>query len=330
MKAFVTGGTGFIGGALVKKLIDSGYEVICLARRSSDFPKLNELGAKIAVGDIRRRNSMAHAISQCDVVFHLAAWYEFGVWNTRKMFETNVVGTCNVLELALEYKKKVVYCSTGGILGHSENSPKNESSKRSETFTSEYERTKYLAYIEAMKFVDRGLELVTAMPGAVFGPGDTSLVGYLLGRYIRGKLRYFIKMTSKFSWVHVDDIIAGFLLVEKKGRIGEAYIISDRVLTMLEFLKKAEEFTGIPSPKKLIGVRIASIIAPFAELSSKLRRRKAVLSREAVVMLQHNWIWDSSKARKELGWMPEDFDMRLKDTISWYLNRYKSQRKNRV
>lgn len=329
MKAFVTGGTGFIGGALVKKLMDSGYDVMCLVRSGSDFTKLKELGAKIVVGDIRRRDSMAHPISQCDVVFHLAAWYEFGVWNTRKMFETNVVGTCNVLELALENKKKVVYCSTAGILGYSENSPKNESSKRSEVFTSEYERTKYLAHVEAMKFADRGLELVTVMPGAVFGPGDTSLVGYLLGRYTQGKLRYFIKMTLKFSWVHVDDIIDGFLLVEKKGKIGDAYILSDRVLTMLEFLKRAEEFTGIQPPKRLIGVRTASLIAPFSELSSKLRRRKAALSREAVVMLKHNWIWDSSKARRELGWMPKDFDMRLKDTMGWYVNRHISQGKSR-
>lgn len=329
MKAFVTGGTGFIGGALVKRLIDDGSDAICLARSSSDFSKLKELGAKIVVGDIRRRDSMARAVSECDVVFHLAAWYEFGVWNTRKMFETNVVGTCNVLELALENKKKVVYCSTGGILGYSDNSPKTESSERPETFTSEYERTKYFAYVEAMKFVDRDLELVTAMPGAVFGPGDASLVGYLIGRCVQGKQKYFIKMTSRFSWVHVDDIIDGFLLVEKKGKTGEAYILSDRVMTMLEFLKRAEELTGIPSPKRLIGVRTASILAPFAELSSKLRRRKAVLSREAVVMLQHDWIWDSSKARRELGWKPEDFDMRLKDTISWYVNRHKSQRKSR-
>ncbi|MCK5548737.1 MAG: NAD-dependent epimerase/dehydratase family protein, partial [Thermoplasmata archaeon] len=99
LKAFVTGGTGFIGNALVRKLIKSGRDVTCLVRRTSDISKLKAAGAKFIVGDIRNRNSMEDGISDCDVVFHLAAWYEFGIWNKRGMFETNVIGTQNVLSL---------------------------------------------------------------------------------------------------------------------------------------------------------------------------------------------------------------------------------------
>jgi len=322
MTIFVTGGTGFIGNAIVKKLIDSGHDVACLTRQRSNYAKLKELGAEIVFGDIRLKSSMAQAVSQCDKVFHIAAWYEFGIWNKRKMFEINVVGTQNVLGLALEHKKKVVYCSSAGTLGPSGDSSKSETSDRPEIFTSEYERTKYIAHMEAQKYARKGLELVTVMPGAVFGPEDTSLVGIVLGQYIRGKLRFFVKVGAKFSWVHIDDIANGFLLADEKGVAGQSYILTDKHLGILELLKKSEEITNVPAPKRLVGRGLVKFAAPFAEVFSKMRRRKAILSREAAIMLQHNWTYDSSKARNELGWMPENFDIRLRATMVWYVSHY--------
>jgi dihydroflavonol-4-reductase len=322
MKVFVTGGTGFIGSALVKRLVESDNEVVCLVRRKSRISNLKELGVELAFGDIRFKDTMAAPISECDKVFHVAAWYELGIWNRRRMFETNVIGTRNVLELALAHNKKVIYCSTTAALGHSGNAPKNENSKRSAIFTSEYERTKYLALVESNRYAERGLNIIIIMPSAVFGPGDTSLVGFILKKYIKGKLGYFIKMGAQFSWVHVYDVVDGILLADRAGKNGESYLFADTNLRMLEFLKKAEEFSHVPVPKRLVGVGMVKIAAPFGELYSKIIGRKAVLSREASVMLQKNWTYDSSKARNELGWKPLDFNKRLEDTIEWYIGQY--------
>jgi nucleoside-diphosphate-sugar epimerase len=321
MKAFVTGGTGFIGRNLVKRLIALGHELVCLARKTSDISGLKKPGIEIVIGDVSEKESMVGAISKCDVVYHLAAWYEFGVWNKRRMFETNVVGTQNVLKLAMDKGKKVVFCSTAGVLGYSNGAPQREDSKRPDEFTSEYERTKYLAHREAQRFADNGLDVVIPMPGAVFGPGDTSLVGRIVEQYVRGKLKYFIKVSPKFSWVHVDDVVNGIVLIEEKGRRGESYVLSDTHMDINEFIKRAEGVTGIPGPKRRFSVGAVKLLAPFSEVYSKMRRRKALLSREAVRMLQHDWTWDSSKVRNELGWNPLDFDERFKDTLDWYVSR---------
>ncbi len=324
MKAFVTGGTGFIGSALVKRLIESGHEVTCLVRKTSNPSKLKALGATVVSGDIKIKTSMTDPISNCDEVFHLAAWYEFGIWNKRKMFETNVVGTLNVLDLALKSNKRVIYCSTAGTLGHSNGTPRKENSRRPDTFTSEYERTKYVAHMEARKFAANGLALVNVMPGAVFGPGDTSLVGQIVDQYVRGKLRFFIKTSPRFSWVHVDDVVEGFVLAEEEGVNGQDYILADRHETMHGFLRMCERISGVPFPKRLVGKWVVSFAAPFSELSSKIRGRRAILSREAARMLQRDWTWDSSKARTELGWEPAEFEKRVEDTVKWYVNRYSS------
>jgi dTDP-D-glucose 4,6-dehydratase len=91
-----------------------------------------------------------------------------------------------------------------------------------------------------------------------------------------------------------------------------------------EFLRRAEGVTGITGPKHFFSVGAIKLVTPFSELYSKLRKRKAFLSREAIRMLQHDWTWDSTKVRNELAWEPLDFDKRLKDTLDWYVSRYGS------
>jgi dihydroflavonol-4-reductase len=324
MKTFVTGGTGFIGRNLVRRLAESGHELVCLARKTSNITGLKELGAEIVIGDVSKRETIAGPISKCDIVYHLAAWYEFGIWNRRRMFETNVVGTQNMLELALEKGKKVVYCSTAGILGYSNGAPKREDSERPDDFTSEYERTKYLAHREAERYAQKGLDVVIAMPGAVFGPNDTSLVGFIIEQYVRGNLTLFVRVSPKFSWVHFDDVVNGIVLIGEKGRSGESYVLSDTHMDINQLIRMAEGVTGIPGPKHIFNVGVVRLITPFSEVYSKIRKRKAFLSREAIRMLQHDWTWDSSKARNELGWMPLDFNRRLKETLDWYLDHYGS------
>ena len=189
MKAFITGGTGFIGRRLVERLVQRGDQVQALVRSQKGAADLQAMGAQPVYGDVTDRETMREGMKGCDVVFHLAGWYKLGGRNIGEGEAINVEGTRNTLELAYELGiSKIIYTSTVAVFGDTHGSLPDESYQGPEgPFLTEYDRTKWIAHYKvAHPLIEKGAPVIILMPGVVYGPGDPSLVGDLM-RYLPTK-----------------------------------------------------------------------------------------------------------------------------------------------
>lgn len=305
---------------LVRKLVEKNERVTCLIRKTSNTEPLKKLGVTLCEGDITDRDSLKRGMRDADIVFHIAAMLVIGMPNKREMFEVNVKGTENVLEIAESLNiKKVVHCSTIGIFGDSGGKTLTEKDQPTEKWASEYERTKALAHKIALKYASKGLNVSIVMPGVIFGPDDPNF-GQLIRAYIEKRIPALPKTDNSAGYVHVEDCANGIILAAEKGLKGESYILVSENLKHSELADYIEKFSGISRPKKSIGYPTAWFFALLSELSAMLTGGDAMLTREGVNQIfTLNNRFDSSKARKELGWKPEPIEKRFRETVEWYL-----------
>ncbi|HEY4778093.1 MAG TPA: NAD-dependent epimerase/dehydratase family protein, partial [Solirubrobacterales bacterium] len=228
MKVFVTGGTGFIGGEVVRQLRERDDEVVCLVRSPAKAKAVEALGCELVAGDLGEKAAIRAGMEGCDAVIHAAAMYEVGIPASQRepMREANVAGTENVLGAALEAKiPKVVYVSTVGI-GQTYGKTIDESYEAPDgPFTSCYEETKWQAHQVAKRLIGEGLPCTIVQPGGVYGPGDTSSVGQLLNQFLEGKMPLIPFPELGMCLTHVEDIAGGIILALDKGVAGETYVI---------------------------------------------------------------------------------------------------------
>lgn len=323
MKYFVTGATGFIGGRLARELVRRGHQVVAVVRTPAKATDLAALGVEIHQGDITDKESMRAPMTGVDGVFHIAAWYKIGARDHSMAEAINVGGTRNVLELMLELGiSKGVYTSTLGVFSDTHGQIVDESYRlNTPANLSEYERTKWLAHYEvALPMIQQGLPLVIVQPGAVYGPGDTSVIGATLQQYLQGKLPMLPeKMT--FAWAHVDDIVAGHILALEQGRVGESYIICGEVRTVVEFYQLAEKLSGIPAPRLRASPGMLRASARLMDVVGRVITLPALFSGEGLRAGTATYIATNAKARRELGFDPRPLEVGLRETLAYDMQR---------
>src|SRR5918995_2860367 len=193
MRVFVTGGTGFIGGHVVRRLRDRGDEVVALCRSAERGAALADIGCELAAGSLSDPDTIRTAMRGCDAAIHGAAVYEVGIpkGEHEAMYEANVLGTERVLRAALEERiPKVVYVSTVGAFGNTHGKVVDEGYHHpGDGFTSYYEKTKYEAHEIARRLIeDEGLPCVIVQPGGVYGPDDHSAIGTQINQFLAGRM----------------------------------------------------------------------------------------------------------------------------------------------
>jgi nucleoside-diphosphate-sugar epimerase len=307
VKVFVTGGTGFIGGALVRQLRARGDDVVALVRTSAKAAALEELGCTLVAGDLGDERAIRSGIGGCDAAIHAAAVYEVGIPASRRksMQEANVGGTERVLGAALEAGiDKVVYVSTVGIFGNTNGQIVDESYEHQGDFLSEYEKTKWEAHQVAKRLIDEGLPGVIVQPGGVYGPGDTSSIGVMLDQFLSGKMPLIPFPELGMCLSHVEDIAAGIVLALDKGKVGETYILSGPVTTVREAIGVVAAETGKKPPKHALPTGLMKALTPIGPLVGKLMGQPPNL-RELISSADGVTFWAShDKATRELGYEP--------------------------
>lgn len=323
MKAFVTGGSGFIGGRIVAKLVEDGCAVSALARSDAGLAKVRSLGATPVCGEINDCAAMRQAMQGCDMVFHVAAWYKVGLQNRDQAEKVNVQGTRNVLELAHQMGvPRIVYTSTVGVNGDTKGRVADESYHYNGKFATEYERTKWQAHWEvAVPLIQRGAPVIIVMPGGVFGPGDHSIIADMMRLIARGRLPAVPGRETTFTYAHVDDIARGHILAADKGRLGETYILAGPAVPMDEFMNLCAKAIGKRPPALKVP---SALLRPFWPVMAALERvapLPAWLSSEATRSVGTTWIASAAKARYELGWETRPLEPDLKETLDWLQNK---------
>lgn len=320
MKAFVTGGTGFIGRRLVRLMIDHGYHVNALVRSQEGASRMRFAGASPFWGNINALGSLSDGMRGCDIVIHLAGWYRLGTRSWRLAENVNVGGTRNVLGLAYHLGvPKIIHISSVAVFGDTRGELPDENYHRGESpFATIYERTKWQAHYQvAVPLIDQGAPIIIVIPGVAYGPGDPSLVGDLMVNYYRGLFPLLPGPELKLAYGHVEDIAQGIFLASEKGRIGESYILAGEPLSLLEASRLWSEICGRRPPLITIPARI---LQPFAESvgrASEFLRLPALISRDAIKLLPVCYIASSAKAHAELGWQSRPVERGFRETFEW-------------
>ena len=236
----VTGGTGFVGSAVVRHLVAGGHRVRALARRGSDRRLLADLPVEIVEGDLTDAVSLRRSLHGCGWLFHVAAFYSLWARDRRLFYDINVEGTRRILQAAAEAgASRVVYTSTVGALGI----PKNGSAGTEETPVSladmvgDYKRSKFLAEEVARDAARQVLPVVIVNPSAPVGPRDIkpTPTGQMIVDFLRGRMWAYLE--TGLNLVDVEDVAAGHLLAADRGKVGERYILGSRNLSLREIFE---------------------------------------------------------------------------------------------
>lgn len=307
MKIFLTGGTGFIGRPLTKRLIEYGWEVICLVRnpKSQQSQEIHGMGATLIQGDVTDLESMREMMKGSDVVIHNAGWYEFGITkkDQLKMYKINVEGTRNVLNLAVELEiPKIIHISSIVAFGRTGDIVADESYNRQYPPLTYYEETKMRAHDIATDLQKQGAPIMIICPAAVIGPGDHSNVGYLVRMYTRHVLPPILwTPNGKLAHVYVDDLTEAIANCVKYGEIGEIYLVSNgnqRHKEMVNDWKKSDG--GFKKTWFWLPNSIAIFVNQVAEPIERLFGLPVVFSKEFLISAKESYQFSAAKAEQDL------------------------------
>jgi dihydroflavonol-4-reductase len=306
VNVFVTGGTGFIGGHLLRCLAARGHQSRCLARPTSDTSVADEVGADIIRGDLGDRDALSRGMAACDWVIHLAGTYEFWVRDRSEYRWVNVEGTRNVMECALDAGvAKVVHVSTAGVWGFPADWPVSEDTPYGRTRTCEYFDTKYEGEQVAWQlYQTRRLPLVVVYPGAVLGPDDPKASGDYIRRLVEHRLPATVFDNAPFPFVHVRDVVEAIArAAEKPGNVGAKYIIAKYNPTFGELNALISDESGAPLPRLHLPDWMAMVTARFLEGVADVTGRPPLLgmSVDQARTMRKGAMLDGSRAETDLG-----------------------------
>jgi dihydroflavonol-4-reductase len=324
MHAFVTGGTGFIGGAVVRHLLKAGHTVQALVRPASDARQLDGLPVERVTGDLSDRESLRRGMAGCDWFFHIAALYSYWGHPWEDFYQANVLGTRNVLEVAREADvKRIVYTSSIAALGiNQDGSPADENTPSSlEDRIGPYQRSKFLAEQVASDFARQGLPVVIVNPSTPVGAGDhkPTPTGQIIVDYLNGRM--FGYVDTGLNIIDVDDVAAGHLLAAERGQVGERYILGNKNLTLKQLLDLLSEVSGLPPVRLHIPHWVAQAWSYVDVGLARLNKGHVpAATPEKVRLSQRYEFFDPSKAVQELGLPQTAVREALRKAVTWYRN----------
>lgn len=322
MRAFVTGGTGFVGGAVVRRLLQAGHEVRVLVRPGTNTRQLDGLPVIQVEGDLGDVESLRRGAAECDWVFHVAALYSYWGHSWEEFLESNVEGTRRVLEAAHQAgARRVVHTSSIAALGI----PKDGSPGTEETpcaladLIGPYKRSKFLAEEVVRDFVRQGVPAVIVNPSAPVGIGDhkPTATGQVIVDFLNRRMPAYVETT--LNMVDVDDVAAGHLLAAEQGRVGERYILGGENLSLKQVVDYLAEASGLPSPRLRIphGVALSWAYVDVT-LARLLPGRVPAATPDKVRISRQGERFDSGKAERELGYTHVPAREALRKSVEWY------------
>ena len=322
MKALVTGGTGFLGSHLVRELLKRGEQVRCLVRPTSRLDNLKDLSIEPVCGDLRDLETLRLAAKGCAVVYHCAADYRLWAKDPTELYASNVEGTRNVMQAALDQGvERVVYTSTVGCLGLNGNgAPATEDTPVTiADMIGHYKRSKFLAEEEVREWVKRGLPAVIVNPSTPVGEFDIrpTPTGKIIVDFLRGKM--FGYVDTGMNLIDARDCAEAHVLAADKGRVGERYILGGRNLTLKELFDALASVTEVRSPKLKVPHWVAENYARLENIwSIRIVGREPDVPLESVKLARHKMWFDSGKAVRELGLRQNPVELALERAVLWF------------
>lgn len=320
MRIFLTGGTGYLGVALSRRLVEAGHELRALVRETSEVGPLRSLGVSTFVGDVTDRISMREGMSGADWVIHAAAVVDFRE-SEEKMRAVNVGGSENVASLA--YKLGVPRFLSVSSVAYFGGSPPDGSRASEEgpvqlPLPTGYSRTKHEGQRRIETWARQGLALNTVYPSLVYGPpGKMSGVNALLGALLRERFPALIGGDRWTSWVFLDDVIDGMIRILRRAEPGEEYLFAGDVARVREVVDAVCSLGGVDPPGRELSARRARWILRLLGPVLRLLGRRIPVNREQIETLSRHWAFDDRRAREKLEWTPRPLERGLPETVEF-------------
>jgi len=320
--AFVTGASGFVGSAVARALIRSGYGVRALVRRDSPRVNLDGLGLEIVEGNMRDAEAITAAVQGARYVFHVAADYRLWAPDSHEIMRTNLDGTRVVMSAARNAGvERIVYTSSVATLKLGEDGrPADETKPLSEQEAiGTYKRSKVAAERLVEDMVRREhLPAVIVNPSTPIGPRDVrpTPTGRIIIEAASGRMPAFVD--TGLNLVHVDDVAAGHVAALNRGRIGERYVLGGENLSLADLLARIAFLTGRRPPRLRLPRALVYPLAFAAESVARITRREPFVTLDGLRMAKYKMFFTSAKAQRELGYTSRPVDDALRDALQWF------------
>lgn len=321
MKAFVTGGTGFVGANLVRLLLNQGFSVRALVRPESCLDNLTGLDVEVVRGDLTDAD-LTEKMQGCDCLFHVAAHYSLWQRDREQLYHSNVLGTRNILSAARQAGvERVVYTSSVAAIGiDPTGNPTTELYQSPpEKLIGHYKQSKYWAEQEAIKAVQAGQDVVIVNPSTPIGAWDIkpTPTGDIILRFLQRRMPAYVE--TGLNFVHVQDVAWGHLLALQKGKTGERYILGSENLSLKQLLDQLSQITGLAAPTRSIPAWLPLGVAWMDEQVLARLGKKPSVPIDGVRMSKQPMYYDPSKALRELGLPQTPISQALKDAVDWFI-----------
>ncbi|MFQ5935374.1 MAG: hopanoid-associated sugar epimerase [Acidiferrobacterales bacterium] len=335
MKILVTGASGFVGSAVVRRLIDAGHDVRCLMRTQSDRQNVEGLPIETVTGDMTDKVSLKRSTASCQAVFHVAADYRMWVPDPAHMYRVNVTGTRELMLAALSAGvERVVYTSSVATLGlNADGTPADESTPATlADMIGHYKRSKFLAEAEVRKLVhDNKLQAVIVNPSAPIGPRDIkpTPTGRLILDAISGHMPAYVD--TGLNLVHVDDVAQGHLLALERGRVGERYILGAHNMSLREILAALARISGQPAPRLRLPHNLVLPVAYVSEAWARITKGgEPRVTVDGVRLAKKFMFFSIEKAKREIGYKPRPVEQALADAVNWFRDQGYCERRQAI
>jgi len=320
--AFVTGASGFVGSAVARVLLASGYRVRALVRPSSPRTNLDVAELQIVEADMRDQRAVAQAVADVRYVFHVAADYRLWAPDPSQIVRNNLDGTRVVLGAARAARvERVVYTSSVATLRlNPDGAPADETVMLSEDAAiGAYKRSKVAAESLALRMAaGEGLPVVIVNPSTPIGPRDVrpTPTGRIIVEAASGRMPAFVD--TGLNLVHVDDVANGHLLALQRGRIGERYILGGENVTLARMLEMIAGLTNRAAPRVRLPRLAIYPIAYAAQALARLTGREPFATVDGLRMSKYRMFFTSAKAQAELGYTARPVIEALTDAVAWF------------
>jgi dihydroflavonol-4-reductase len=322
MRVLVLGATGFIGGQIVRALVERGYAVRALRRSGSSTRVLDGLPIEVAVGDLHDRAALLAAMRSVEAVFHAAGYYPHNSLAPRRALRLATAGMRNVLECARNAGvRRMIYTSSLSTIGPPA-AGRVQADERDYylpgSVADPYFESKWAMESEVYRVAAAGQEVVALCPTAVFGPGDVKPTsGTVLLALARGLLPAYVE--GRTNIVDVRDVAQAHVVALERGRSGERYILGGHNTTVGATLTLAARLAGAPAPQVRVPAGLALLAGKLGEVAAlALPGRPFLPFNEAIEMIRHGQHYDCAKAQRELGLTGRPIEETLRDSLVWF------------
>ena len=319
-KILITGANGFLGSALTRLAKKKKFNVRVLVRDQSDISNLKNLDVEIFRGDLRDKYSINNATKGCSIFFHAAADYRLWAKKKSEIYESNVLGTQNLINAIKNIKNhKMVYTSSVATIGLSETESNEETPVTFNDMLGDYKKSKYLAEKLVENCVkSENLNCIIVNPSTPIGQGDIkpTPTGKIILQMLRGKMPAYVD--TGLNFVHIDDVAIGHFLALQKGLIGNKYILGGENMPFKVFLDLIAEYGEVTKTNFKIPT---TPLYPFAYLNELLgsifNNYEPMLTLDGLKMSEKKMYFSSQKAKKNLGYRPRNVKDAIKDSVIW-------------